>query len=389
MPRALAAVGSLQALVTDAWWPPAGGLRWGARARSRLEARFHPDLAMADVRSGGIPWLLAEAWRRASSSGWDLLLARNRRFDGLASRATARILAEARVPRGEATVFAYSYAATDTIARVSAGGHRTVLGQIDGGEWEEHIVMQEIARYPELRDRYRPAPAAYWKQWRAQCAAADRIVVNSPWARACLEHGGIPAGKLATVPLFCADDEAGTVEPREYPERFSAERPLRVLFLGQLNLRKGAARLFDAIRRLRGEPVEFRFVGPMLVDVPEDVRALPAVRLVGPVERARVRGHYLDADVYILPTLSDGYALTQLEAQRYRLPVIASRYCGPVVRDGVNGVLLAEPEPAAIVDALRALVRDPATLASMSRNATTTFESLPAYGRCLVEAACS
>ncbi len=55
-----------------------------------------------------------------------------------------------------------------------------------------------------------------------------------------------------------------------------------------------------------------------------------------------VESYYRDADVFILPTLSDGFGLTQLEAQAWKLPVIASRYCGEVVRDGFNGVVIEE-----------------------------------------------
>jgi len=39
-------------------------------------------------------------------------------------------------------------------------------------------------------------------------------------------------------------------------------------FLGQVNLRKGVARLLDAIRQLKNEPIEFQFVGPVQVAVP-------------------------------------------------------------------------------------------------------------------------
>ncbi len=55
---------------------------------------------------------------------------------------------------------------------------------------------------------------------------------------------------------------------RHYPRAFSAERPLRVLFLGQVNLRKGVAQLLEAVRLLSGEHVEFWFVGPMQIRVP-------------------------------------------------------------------------------------------------------------------------
>ena len=48
---------------------------------------------------------------------------------------------------------------------------------------------------------------------------------------------------------------------RKYPAKFTLSRPLRVLFLGQINLRKGIGPLLDAVRTLRGEPIEFRIRG--------------------------------------------------------------------------------------------------------------------------------
>jgi glycosyltransferase involved in cell wall biosynthesis len=55
-----------------------------------------------------------------------------------------------------------------------------------------------------------------------------------------------------------------------------------------------------------------------------------------------------------------------LEAQAWKLPVIASRYCGEVVRDGVNGVLLEEVNSVAIAEAIRGFLRSPERLSEMS-----------------------
>jgi glycosyltransferase involved in cell wall biosynthesis len=58
----------------------------------------------------------------------------------------------------------------------------------------------------------------------------------------------------------------------------------------------------------------------------------------------------------VLPTLSDGFAITQLEALAYNCPVIASSFCGEVVTPGVNGWLFPSLEPeviaATIVEAM-------------------------------------
>ena len=69
--------------------------------------------------------------------------------------------------------------------------------------------------------------------------------------------------------------------------------------------------------------------------------------------------------------MSDGFGLTQLEAQAWKLPVVASRFCGDVVRDGVNGLLLDEVSGRSIATALRSLLSQPRRLAEMSRSATS------------------
>jgi glycosyltransferase involved in cell wall biosynthesis len=47
---------------------------------------------------------------------------------------------------------------------------------------------------------------------------------------------------------------------------------------------------------------------------------------------------YRNADVFVLPTLSDGFAITQIEAMAHGLPVIATGNCGQVVRHEVDGL---------------------------------------------------
>jgi glycosyltransferase involved in cell wall biosynthesis len=263
----------------------------------------------------------------------------------------------------------------------------TVMGQIDGGPFEESIVLEEMARYPQLHERYRPAPARYCDEWRAQCASARRIVVNSPWAMHCLEGAGIPREKMVIVPLFY-ETTIRDASPRPLPTRFGASRPLRVLFLGQLNLRKGAGPLLDAIRRMKDAPVEFVVVGSSSITIPEDVRALSNFSYAGRADRSQVHDHYANADVFILPTLSDGFALTQLEARAHGLPIIASRRCGEVVTQECDGLLLDEVTADAITAAIYRLLSDPDMLHVMRRNATPGAGDLAGYGRRFVHETC-
>src|SRR4029078_7688435 len=92
------------------------------------------------------------------------------------------------------------------------------------------------------------------------------------------------------------------------------------------------------------------------------------IKWFGVTPRNDVARYYRDADLFILPTFSDGFGLTQLEAQSWKLPVIATPYCGDCVTNGLNGIILETISAATMADTLRQLLSSPETLRTMSEN---------------------
>lgn len=356
VPRALQQNGLLRELITDLWIRPGSVLR---SLRSGLAGRFHPSLSSARVTAMNLGALTFELGAGLiGATGWKLITKRNDWFQ----RSVVTQLSRTRAP-ANLTVFAYSYAAEDIFKLARQRGWRTVLGQIDPGPVEGRILSELM---PNGNGSWQPAPREYWQRWRNECELADEIVVNSTWSRQSLSDAGISVEKIRVIPLAFEPPAEANSFVRSYPQAFTSERPLRVLFLGQINVRKGAIQLFEAIKRLAGEPVEFWFVGPLQVDVPHDLK--DTMRWFGVAPRTEVSRYYRDADVFILPTFSDGFGLTQLEAQSWKLPVIASRNCGDVVTDGVNGLLLPTISSDAIAASIHQLLRSPNTLKTMSQN---------------------
>ena len=113
---------------------------------------------------------------------------------------------------------------------------------------------------------------------------------------------------------------------------------------------------------MRDEPVEFWMVGPVQVANAMPMAGEARVKWFGPVTQKQTAEMYGAADVFILPTLSDGFAITQLEAQAHGLPVIASRFCGGVIESGRNGIVLEEPSATCIAAAIRDCIADPSRL---------------------------
>ena len=349
----------------------------------RLRERYHPDLNDAPVTSWNVRALATELLIRAHRlSLWDGIVARNRWFQRRCVDALRRLT----FPAGaEVTVFAYSYAAHDIFEFARSRGWRTVLGQMDAGEHDEQLMIELYQRHARMSRGWERMPAHFWTSWRRECELADRVVVNSSWSRTALERVGIATDKIRVIPLAYEGSVGAEQSARTFPSRFTAERPLRALFVGQVNVRKGVAEILDALKSLEGQPVRITFVGPLGIDVPAVFEKDPRIEWVGFQPRSRALEYYRDADVFLFPSHSDGFGITQLEAQAHRLPVIASRSCGAVIEDGVNGILLPEVSGPAIAAALRRVLNEPDLLSRLSQAAVepARFDKQQ-YGRALL-----
>jgi len=368
IPRALHQAGQHVYLITDAWVTPNSIInRIPYRSLKSLQERYHADLAQVSAYSFTHSLLQFELIQKAQRRfGWNRIIARNLWFQQRAVNCLRSLTPQLEKQDVQPILFAYSYAALEIFRYGKAQGWRTVLGQVDPGPVEEEIVKAEHLRYPELQSFWQPAPPNYWSSWREECALADHIVVNSPWSSQALKQANIPAEKVDIVPLAYQPSAQANSFCRTYPQAFSDERPLRVLFLGQVILRKGIAALLEAAKLLQDQPIEFWIVGSSETTLPKASEAYGRIHWFGPVPRSTVEQYYQMADVFLFPTLSDGFGLTQLEAQAWKLPIISSQRCGEVVMDGNNGIRLPTISGPVIAQALITCLENPARLRQWS-----------------------
>lgn len=361
--RALLRTGSLQAMVTDIWAPPDalfGKIPFGVG--KKMLTRFHPELVDSNVIGFNRKALQLETSQRLKGiKGWEAIIARNEWFQEQSVPTLKEFEKTRRSGTDAPVVFSYSYAARKLFEAANRSGCTTVLGQVDPGPYENRLVRELSQSYGI---DYAEPPSEYWGNWRAECDLADRIVVNSTWSANALANEGIDADKIRIVPL--AYEVANDVQPLavEPVTEFSASRPLRVLFLGQVIARKGIVELTSAIQRLADAdaPVQWTIVGggdPILLQKLKDAGAV----VCGQVSRERVTAYYRNHDVFILPTHSDGYAITQLEAAAFGMPIIASANCGEVVKQNENGVILDEVSPDSICRCVNVYLAEPELVA--------------------------
>jgi glycosyltransferase involved in cell wall biosynthesis len=123
---------------------------------------------------------------------------------------------------------------------------------------------------------------------------------------------------------------------------------------------------------LQAERLRFVVAGPIAIST-DAVKNAPAnMSFIGPVTRDRVSSLYQSADLFVFPTLSDGFGITQLEAMAHGLPVIATPNCGEVVEHGLNGLIVPPRNANALAEAILAIVCDAKRFESMAAAATET-----------------
>jgi glycosyltransferase involved in cell wall biosynthesis len=145
-----------------------------------------------------------------------------------------------------------------------------------------------------------------------------------------------------------------------------------VLFLGRISWKKGPDRLLHAFARTRG--------GRLVIVGPDDEGLTPRLRALardlGIAERVRFlpravlgvdKAHlYRTAQVFVLPSLSENFGNTVLEAMQRGRPVIVTPQVGAaeIVREAGGGII-ADGEPASFGAAIDRLLADPALADAM------------------------
>ncbi|ANV84737.1 glycosyltransferase [Picosynechococcus sp. PCC 7003] len=376
IPRTLAKSNQLISLITDSWVTPTS--IWNKLPIKRLQnltERFHPDLSEVRVWSFTNSLIAFEIRQKLEKKeGWEKIIARNQWFQ----EKTVNLLKQQHKVLShldhQPYLFAYSYAALDIFRYAKSQGWKTILGQIDPGITHEKIVLQEYNKYSEYESYTKKAPSCYWEKWYQECTLADQIIVNSKWSSTALHEAGIDQNKVKIIPLAYERSQKNISSQRQYPISFSHHRPLKVLFLGNVVLNKGIFYLLQAVQLLKDQPIKFIIVGSLGIKKPSR-EEYPNVKWIGSVPRSITAQYYQEADVFIFPTLSDGFGLTQLEAQSWQLPIIASQYCGEVVNHGVNGLVLSEVTGETIAQALKFCLDNPQELQNFANNAQNYFEN--------------
>lgn len=260
------------------------------------------------------------------------------------------------------------------------------------GYWRaaRRLLENERARWPDWASTLTGFRDSEVKLERkdAELRLADRIFVASSFTKKTLEE--FP-GKLAPIEVIPygfppVDDE------RAYSGRVGS-RPLKLLFVGGLSQRKGIADLFKAVGSL-GDRVELTVVGGKATqDCPALDVAIARHRWIPSLPHEEILKLMRAHDVFVFPSLFEGFGLVITEAMSQGTPVITTdRTAGPdLIEHGRNGWLIDAGSTDALKEAIEELLRRPEQIASAGKAAMETARKRPweTYGKELAESLAS
>ena len=224
--------------------------------------------------------------------------------------------------------------------------------------------------------------ARRWVVNRLLTGVYDRVICLSDAILNMARKNGLPRAPLVAlangIPLPARDlPRKGLRSPLGIP----ANVPL-IITVAVLRPLKGIDYLIAAMPAIRETVADAHLL--IVGDGPERGPLEAAARSFGLEQAITFAGYREDvadllreADVFVLPTLWDALPTVVIEAMAASLPIVASSVGGlpDMVRDGVEGRLVAPKDVAALASSVTSILADPAQRVSLGKNARQRAES--------------
>jgi glycosyltransferase involved in cell wall biosynthesis len=207
---------------------------------------------------------------------------------------------------------------------------------------------------------------------------ADRVVTVCEWFRDLLIRNGVHRERTRVVSnAISARDDTGPEDASLLRASWKLPANARIILaVGRLSKEKGHRVLIDALKLLHSRYSDLHLV--IVGDGPERRRCERQAEAAGIANRVLFTGHqkntsgyYKLADLFVLPSLSEGSPNVLLEAMLARLPVVATAVGGvpEMVHDGRSALLVKAGDCLELAEAISRVLDQPELAARLRDNA--------------------
>jgi len=193
-----------------------------------------------------------------------------------------------------------------------------------------------------------------------------------------LVFDNISQNRIFKVP-YGVDDNRFLKSNRSY-----SQEKLQVLFVGEVNQRKGIRQVLEAAKVINSDKVVFNIVGLGKEYCSELYSEYESyVHFLGRVPYEELLHQFSSSHIFLFPTMGEGFGLVLLEAMASGLPVITTENCGgkDIVVNEQNGFIIPVGDTKSIIDKVNWALTHPIQLQEMSIEAVNTARNYtwPAY----------
>lgn len=373
---ALAEAGMLEALVTDLFWPAdrtwAQSLfgRLPPSLRAMLSQRSEVRLPSSHVQLCAATGLVTMLLDKLPSVPLTLRRRMTRRADATLGRAAGRL-----ARRRGAGLLSYSYYGYDAFTEFAGDG---ILFQLHPHPASmRRLLTEELQAHPDcaasLRQEWELAlPEEDFQHLVAETAMARHFLAASSFTRSTLIENGAAPDAIDVVPY-------GVDCSRFTPDR-SRERAhrgkLRLLFVGRINQRKGIKYLLEALNLVGSDQIELVVCG-RVVDGLDLFRPFADRVSVRPdVSAAELRAAYQAADLFVFPSIAEGFGQVLLESLASGLPVLSTTHTAApdLIETGRQGFVVEPRRPDQLAARIEWALAHRSELAGMRQEARSLAE---------------
>ena len=254
------------------------------------------------------------------------------------------------MPRSELVIgFATQALHTGQAAR-KRGSHFALDRACPHVDFQQILVREEAEKVGAV---FQPEPAWFRDRQLGEYESAHTILVPSLYSGRTFPAHLQP--KVLLAPLLGRAQAKGAV-------RLERNTPFTVGVLGGNPLRKGYLYLLEAWRKLALPNARLLIRSssdfseyPKLAEL---LRATPNVEIIEYIPN--IAEFYQRCDLFVLPSMDDGFGMALFEAMANGVPAIATRNCGAseLLSDGVDGLVIDAGSTDQLAVAMESLYRD-------------------------------
>lgn len=202
---------------------------------------------------------------------------------------------------------------------------------------------------------------------------ADHFIVASNMSKESLIYSDVREESITIIPYGVDFDRF------EFAQKSDKDlnAPLKMIYVGQISRRKGLHHLLKYTRENAGK-VSLKLAGDLNVeyDLYKEYSNDLNIDFLGFVTRDKLAEVYKESDVFIFPTLGEGFGLVVLEALSCGVPVICSDLAGgnDAIKDGINGFVFKAGNDIDMDQKIDKIISGEVSLSELSANARKSVE---------------